>query len=590
MFQTTRLTGGDHVDDDDQQHRCPWCGTRGSTRQDWSQGDVVCVACGLVQEERVLDSSPEWRIYDSEKNAIAANQRSGLIPVNESKYLGGLAPTSWSKRPFGDKSAASFAQTRKRLLIAQDRADSHVATLHRRGMQAAALNHRVLQRRRRDEDTTTTTADETDEENSYAVIHDESIRPELELVVMQQQQQQELERLDPTNQWSLEHALKVFENDEDPTEDEAQLASGYRRPLRRAKQRSPPTNTAAVQVYWAYRTLQDVTAALNLEPLQAACMQITCQFAQSKRGFGTSRQPDRDWNQRKQIAALLAAVLFYTGRRNGYPRSMEQLCRALRPGPSLQELAAQKTWPNAAAATNDAWVEKRDFSRAVAALRETLPSFMKDAPSRKVEQNIPALHNFVNHAVRRLELPPLAVACIRELVASRGNDLAVECAALTVFVCQMGSVMQTLAHQAVSKKRPACQGASSSSSKRRKGIVESAMEATAMKQVSLDSEISQPFPDAMESEHREYEMRRLWDAWMSQLPWSRNVTDICQAVPVTPPALRDCFQHIFPQRRTLLVRLKDAARDSSTDLGRSPLASVLLPSILLAEPLLDAKV
>ncbi|MBS7643123.1 transcription initiation factor IIB [Candidatus Bathyarchaeota archaeon] len=48
--------------------KCPECG---STRviRDYEQGEVVCMDCGYVVDDRITDSGPEWRAFDDEQRA-----------------------------------------------------------------------------------------------------------------------------------------------------------------------------------------------------------------------------------------------------------------------------------------------------------------------------------------------------------------------------------------------------------------------------------------------------------------------------------------------------------------------------------------
>lgn len=48
--------------------RCPEC--RGSRLiRDYEQGEIVCIECGYVIDDRLADSGPEWRAFDDEQRA-----------------------------------------------------------------------------------------------------------------------------------------------------------------------------------------------------------------------------------------------------------------------------------------------------------------------------------------------------------------------------------------------------------------------------------------------------------------------------------------------------------------------------------------
>jgi len=72
---------------------------------DRSQGDIVCRDCGVVAESRIFDLGPEWLDYqnDSELDpnlTYSTQARCSMVPVNESKYIGGLESTSLSTQPY----------------------------------------------------------------------------------------------------------------------------------------------------------------------------------------------------------------------------------------------------------------------------------------------------------------------------------------------------------------------------------------------------------------------------------------------------------------------------------------------------------
>jgi transcription initiation factor TFIIB len=50
--------------------KCPVCG--GLLITDYERGEVVCMQCGLVVAEAVVDAGPEWRAFEKEERARAA--------------------------------------------------------------------------------------------------------------------------------------------------------------------------------------------------------------------------------------------------------------------------------------------------------------------------------------------------------------------------------------------------------------------------------------------------------------------------------------------------------------------------------------
>jgi hypothetical protein len=95
------------------------------------------------------------------------------------------------------------------------------------------------------------------------------------------------------------------------------------------------------------------------------------------------------------------------------------------------------------------------------------------------------------------------------------------------------------------------------------------------------------------SEQKVYEMRRVWDAWSEQTTWMRSLGEIERAMGVSRPTLVEVFKkEIFPKRVELLQALQDSVETSDTEqktvLSETPLASVLVPHIAAAAPLLKA--
>jgi len=65
---------------------CPDCGSR-YFMEDKTRGEIVCAKCGLVLEEDIIDTSPEWRAFDEEQ--ISRRTRAGA-PLTFTKHDKGL--------------------------------------------------------------------------------------------------------------------------------------------------------------------------------------------------------------------------------------------------------------------------------------------------------------------------------------------------------------------------------------------------------------------------------------------------------------------------------------------------------------------
>jgi len=66
--------------------QCPECGSTYFS-EDRTRGEKVCAKCGLVLEESMIDSSPEWRAFDEEQ--ISKRTRTGA-PLTFTKHDKGL--------------------------------------------------------------------------------------------------------------------------------------------------------------------------------------------------------------------------------------------------------------------------------------------------------------------------------------------------------------------------------------------------------------------------------------------------------------------------------------------------------------------
>ncbi len=66
--------------------RCPECGSTHFI-EDPTRGEIICAKCGLVLEEEMIDTSPEWRAFDEEQ--ISRRTRTGA-PLTFTKHDKGL--------------------------------------------------------------------------------------------------------------------------------------------------------------------------------------------------------------------------------------------------------------------------------------------------------------------------------------------------------------------------------------------------------------------------------------------------------------------------------------------------------------------
>ncbi|MCS7122107.1 MAG: transcription initiation factor IIB [Archaeoglobaceae archaeon] len=79
---------------------CPECGSPRLVR-DYRRGELICQDCGLVIEDRYIDSGPEWRAFDSEQR----DRRSRVgAPVTYTIHDKGLSTIiDWSNKDYYGK-------------------------------------------------------------------------------------------------------------------------------------------------------------------------------------------------------------------------------------------------------------------------------------------------------------------------------------------------------------------------------------------------------------------------------------------------------------------------------------------------------
>jgi len=53
------------VDSSEDVDRCPKCGSK-RIKKDMTRGEIVCMDCGFVIAENLIDFSQEWREFDSD--------------------------------------------------------------------------------------------------------------------------------------------------------------------------------------------------------------------------------------------------------------------------------------------------------------------------------------------------------------------------------------------------------------------------------------------------------------------------------------------------------------------------------------------
>jgi hypothetical protein len=171
---------------------------------DWAQGDRVCTDCGVVDEQQLLDDRPEWRDFqdaDDLVKGLPSGARSGLVAVDEAKYVGGLQPTGLSKRPFGNpimgRGGKSAAVIRKSLNTTNRKMDYMMEKQQSKALKRARLSRLIKKKQ--------------------IVVEeggDDDIQPEHDQLLVQEEE--DAQRVHATlyaEKWSLERAFLLCGTD-----------------------------------------------------------------------------------------------------------------------------------------------------------------------------------------------------------------------------------------------------------------------------------------------------------------------------------------------------------------------------------------
>uniref|UniRef100_A0A7S3L342 TFIIB-type domain-containing protein n=1 Tax=Amphora coffeiformis TaxID=265554 RepID=A0A7S3L342_9STRA len=582
---------------EDEERRCRACFST-SIFTDWAAGDRVCTECGVVDQEHLLDERPEWREFDDE--APTAPVRCGLVPNDEKQWIGGLQPTTLSKYVFGGATLHS-SRMRKTLIKCNQIIERKIEKRYVQERKEAQMDAQIRKRKRREEGFM---GDDDDE--------DDDMKPKFEKFVLDEDDSA-LTRTAALydEKWSLSRCLQLFGRPEEQisiTSDEHQTIEDLRQNL------DSVLTAASKQLYCAYSILIKAGRILRLpESVLNDAANYLSGYAARKdslavRGVASQLKRDpakkvslethkqaqralRDYNCVKQYSSLSSALLFYTARRNGHPRPLAEVHRAI-PCDSF------KTSPHFEWTKGEPMLKLKHCSRAMSEVAKVFPDLAKNpadavgsAHGVSVQGDVvssmdaSSLQNYVNHATKNLRLPPVAEACLQILIQLNPGPekLPLRTASLTYFLGLVGKTMQKLASQSNPRKVPR-RTRSTQPALAKDAVADNGSEETAT-QVGSCEEVRSDANDGMltniAAEERAYEMQRVWSAWKDQTPWARSLPEISQATQVPAHQIRDHYkQRIHPERHVLLQRLAESRSDIA------PMSSVLLPYISLAAPLI----
>jgi len=292
---------------------------------DWKAGDVVCTDCGSVAEDHIRDASCEWRVFnkdaDDDPNPLAA--RCGMVPNDETRWVGGLEPTTLSSNVFGGRScfAASTSSAKstdngsssevllnpaKKLKRVHLKIHKLLEKAHKESMRDVDLTRKLILKRweerkeqQRQQQTQVTPMKDEEEHNNTMILLDMN---EMEAKHFMQDTMSSTE-VEESKRWSLERAIQLHKYElnhyddlddiyrqkppsfldvkkpQDDTDDISKLSSTEKRHLR--------------DLYTIYQLVHNGSAQLGLPTtLVAAIMKTTCHYATITNGLRYSNRTD----------------------------------------------------------------------------------------------------------------------------------------------------------------------------------------------------------------------------------------------------------------------------------------------------------
>lgn len=288
----------------DVNNRCFHCGSTKPFYTDVAQGDLVCTVCGVVQAESMLDTSPEWRDY-AEDTTNTNKARCGMVPTDESQWVGGLEPTRLSHVPFGGPTSdlSGLRQTLQRI---QHRTDAFLTKTQKRSWEKAESAVEIAKRKERNkrqkqrdrgmlgdqhdakpEYDTSTDTDLDEKRPSYDLVvveeDEEDAQPELAEQVRQlavQRQQLYAEK------WSLQRALEPMDN----------VLAALKKTKKVSRKEEEVLKKASASLREAYNALREAAKSLPKSALDNAAIRLE-QYATQRNGLP------------KDMSVLAAALL-----------------------------------------------------------------------------------------------------------------------------------------------------------------------------------------------------------------------------------------------------------------------------------------
>ena len=420
-----------------------------------------------------------------------------MVPTDESRYVGGLQPTTVSKYPFGGTCSDIPAKYNNDIRRSHIRIEKMLQKENAKQVEAAELARRILIKRRKQkkklkEEIHLKSFDSEAEQQQHKAISEEE--KELEELASSLPQQSSL----MTNKWSLERAILM-----NGTDDEASsvlFKSIPTRSMEYNRNRLIETEKKALisrmdvseriasrDLYHAYVTLSKNIAIMKL-PMEilTECTNFICQYVTKRNGFHVKGIVSRDQslekdkssknqtyeirkkrkiqedlikqvNKEKQMMGLISAVIFIEAKKIGLGRSLKDICLNFDPHLCCQAhlMKNNKVLSDQSSKKVSTILKPKFVSKAVAELKVEFPQLFQSL----INPSLSAA-NLVHHVGEKLNLPSAAIGSIRALALFCGKEQmekgigagckpGVLCAGVTYLICRAAKVMQRLAKQAL---------------------------------------------------------------------------------------------------------------------------------------------
>jgi len=486
---------------------CDHCGSS-KLFTDWTQGDLICTNCGVVIEEKLRDTRPEWKDFNDDADlakGLPNSARCGLVPTNESRYVGGLQPTSYSRHVFGGAYGAGVGSSRcssinnvRRLLRTNHKIDKMIEKIEGDKLKEAQMAREIMIKRRKErkEIKIETTKDAslpdgvTSSSNAMVVTEEDEAADDVDADA-----ESSFNRLNVFNneKWSIDRAIVLHGGPNDCCGGQIMRDQEQRSLLKRMNKAE---NIASLDVFQAYKIMQNANAKLSLpDKVIVECTNFMCQYAARRNGFhvkgvksnvkfdydanGTDRakqeatekqQISREVNKVRQMSALAAALMYVCGKKLGHSNSLADVCHSFSNG---DDVIKKEVGASSSGSKNpiENVIKPKHCSKAIAELKIEFPHIFKLSTylgmKKETQNSVENTTSLVHRMTKSLSLPDLVsgVTCamIDHYVKEQFNQgtlsekkFSTMCVSMIYLVCIAGSTMQRLACQTLKSEKLEC--------------------------------------------------------------------------------------------------------------------------------------